>query len=181
MLSEKVCIFIDGSNMWWGLRGYNQRNNTNIRIDYKKLENFLLKGRPLLRTYYYCSRPERPDPRQLALLESLRNRGITVVEKTLRTRTDPVTGATRTVEKGVDATLVTHLLGLAWEGAYETAILVSGDEDFVEAVQKVKDKGKRIEIATFKGRLSDELRKLSDSPIVFIDDIVELVKIGKKS
>ena len=37
------------------------------------------------------------------------------------------------MEKGVDTAIITDLLTLAWEGAYDVAILVSSDADLVPA------------------------------------------------
>jgi uncharacterized LabA/DUF88 family protein len=50
----------------------------------------------------------------------------------------------RAVEKGVDAALVTDLLSLAWQNAFDLAVLVSSDGDFVPAVISVQAKGLKI-------------------------------------
>jgi len=55
-------------------------------------------------------------------------------------------------EKGVDAAIVTDLLSLAWQGAYETAILVSGDADFIPAVEHVQSKGLKVVNASWRNR-----------------------------
>lgn len=57
---------------------------------------------------------------------------------------------TKSVEKGIDTAIVTDLLGLAWEDAYDIAILVSSDADFVPAVNHVQRKGRRVINATWK-------------------------------
>ena len=79
------------------------------------------------------------------------------------------------MEKGADVALVTDLLSLAWEDAYDLAILVSGDADFIKAVDKVKSKGKRVWIASFKDALSGDLRRCADK-IVFLNDLLDTVK-----
>lgn len=53
-------------------------------------------------------------------------------------------GYTGKPEKGVDAALVTDLLALAWQGAYDVAVLVSSDGDFVPAVEHVQAKGLKV-------------------------------------
>lgn len=50
----------------------------------------------------------------------------------------------QTVEKGVDTSIVTDLLGLAWEKALDIAILVSADRDFIPAVNLLSTKGLRV-------------------------------------
>lgn len=57
----------------------------------------------------------------------------------------------QTVEKGVDTGIVTDLLSLAWEGAYDVALLVSSDSDFVPAVTRLQEKGMKVINATWRG------------------------------
>jgi len=40
----------------------------------------------------------------------------------------------RTVEKGIDTAIVTDMISLAWEDAWDVAILVSSDRDFIPVV-----------------------------------------------
>jgi uncharacterized LabA/DUF88 family protein len=47
-------------------------------------------------------------------------------------------------EKGVDAALVTDLLSLAWQRAYDVAVLVSGDADYIPAVEYVQEQGLKV-------------------------------------
>lgn len=169
---EKVMMFIDASNIWRALEVYNKDHGTNHRISYAKLRDKLVSGRRLIRPYYFCSRPSTTPPPQMALLEGLRSQGFTVVDKILKEVFDSNSGRTRRREKGVDVALVTYLISLAWEGAYETVIVVSGDSDLVEAIQCVKNKGKRVELASFRGALGREIRQVADNPVTVIDDII---------
>ncbi len=50
----------------------------------------------------------------------------------------------RTIEKGVDTSIVTDLLGLAWEKVWDIAILVSADRDYIPAVNLLSTKGFRV-------------------------------------
>jgi uncharacterized LabA/DUF88 family protein len=45
--------------------------------------------------------------------------------------------------------MVTDLLALAWESAWEVAILLSSDRDFIPAVQMLNRKGYRVLNAHF--------------------------------
>ncbi len=54
-----------------------------------------------------------------------------------------------TVEKGVDSAIVTDMIRLAWEDAYEIAVLASSDADLVPAVDFLNQKGRRIIQAGF--------------------------------
>ncbi|MBA7492501.1 hypothetical protein ES702_03051 [subsurface metagenome] len=62
------------------------------------------------------------------------------------------------MEKGVDVALATDLIGMAWEDAYNVAVIVSGDEDYAGAVGKVMSKGRNVEFASFRKNLSRGLK-----------------------
>jgi len=87
-------------------------------------------------------------------------------------------------EKGVDVKLATDLLKLA--GIYEVAIIVSGDGDYVPAVQAAKDQGKHVVNVSFLkksgGVLPGGARRLNqaaDRAIeVAYDDMKAFMKIG---
>ena len=53
-------------------------------------------------------------------------------------------------EKAVDVKLATDMILL--KDIYDTAIILSGDQDYVPAVQAVKDSGKKVINATFLTR-----------------------------
>jgi uncharacterized LabA/DUF88 family protein len=54
-----------------------------------------------------------------------------------------------TIEKGVDTLIATDMIRLAWEGAYEIAVLASLDSDLVPAVQFLNLKGLKVVQAGF--------------------------------
>ena len=49
-----------------------------------------------------------------------------------------------TEEKGIDTRIATDLVSLAWEGAYDVAVLVSSDQDFVPAAEYLQNKGIKV-------------------------------------
>lgn len=57
-----------------------------------------------------------------------------------------------TVEKGVDTLLVTDMIRLAWEEAYDIAVLASLDADLVPAVEFLNLKGRKVIHAGFPPR-----------------------------
>jgi len=167
-------VFIDGSNLHWGRTVYNRQNRTDLKIDYRKFLGCIVGNRELVRAIYYCSKPVPPSGRQENFLNYLRSVGIQVVEKPLKSRTDIVSQRVFSVEKGVDVALAVDLVGMAWEDAYDTAIVVSGDSDYVGAIRMVMNKGRNVEVVAFKGSLSQELWKAALKR-TFIDDIVSQV------
>ena len=97
----------------------------------------------------------------------MRRNGFRVVQKELKTFYDGTRKANLDVEIAVD------MLSLA--GRYDTAVLVSGDEDFVYAVNAVAYKGCRVEIVGFRSNTAPKLIDVADC---FIDlgDIAEKVR-----
>ena len=58
----------------------------------------------------------------------------------------------RTVEKGVDTSITIELFHFALDNVYDTAILVSNDEDFVPAIEYIQRRGNHIIHAGFKNQ-----------------------------
>jgi uncharacterized LabA/DUF88 family protein len=63
------------------------------------------------------------------------------------------------LRKGVDTAIVTDLLSLAWENAWEVAILVSSDRDFIPAFEMLSRKGYRVINAHFPPQGAELARK----------------------
>ena len=86
-------------------------------------------------------------------------------------------------EKAVDVKLATDMILL--RDIYDTAIVLSGDQDYVPAVQAVKDSGKRVINAAFRTRSGQLLpggaRRLNqvtdDSLIIEFSAMSEFLKI----
>ena len=64
---------------------------------------------------------------------------------------DPACGAdlAGTVEKGVDTAIATDMIRLAWEQAYDVAVLASSDADLIPAVEFLDQKGLKVIQAGF--------------------------------
>ncbi|NPA53020.1 MAG: NYN domain-containing protein [Aquificae bacterium] len=165
--NEKVAIFIDGANM------FHASNYLKLKIDYRKLIEILRRDRWLLRAYFYTGIPaDRNLPpeiyqqfkKQQNFLNELSNIGIKV--KTMPLKRTPE----GFIEKGIDILLATDMVSLAFRDAYDTAILVSGDSDYVPVVEEIQTLGKRVENVTFKRESSFHLRKVCDSYLI-LDEI----------
>ncbi len=131
----RVAVFIDGNNLFHAARFHN------IDIDYNKLLRVLLGDGRLLRAFFYTGVDVGAE-RQQGFLLWMRRNGFRVIQKELKTFYDGTRKANLDVEIAVD------MLSLA--GRYDTAVLVSGDEDFVYAVNAVAYKGCRVEVAGFR-------------------------------
>jgi uncharacterized LabA/DUF88 family protein len=156
----RVAVFIDGNNLFHAARFHT------IDIDYNKLLRVLLGDGRLLRAFFYTG-VDAGAERQQGFLLWMRRNGFRVVQKELKTFYDGTRKANLDVEIAVD------MLSLA--GRYDTAVLVSGDEDFVYAVNAVAYKGCRVEVAGFRSNTAPRLIDVAD---FFIDlgDIAELIR-----
>ena len=160
--TDRVMIFIDGSNLYHSLKNFFKRAD----IDVGKFCNKLLDKRRLIRIYYYNARvgqkeePERYRDQQNFFA------GITAIpycELRLGRLVYNNWPSSPPYEKGVDILLSTDMITHSFKNNYDVAILVAGDNDFVGAIQAVKDNGKNLEVALFgKERTSMQLRKVAD-------------------
>jgi uncharacterized LabA/DUF88 family protein len=159
----RVAVFIDGNNLFHAARYHN------IDIDYNKLLRVLLGDGRLLRAFFYTGVDVGAE-RQQGFLLWMRRNGFRVIHKELKTFYDGTRKANLDVEIAVD------MLSLA--GRYDTAVLVSGDEDFVYAVNAVAYKGCRVEVAGFRSNTAPKLIDVAD----YFIDLGEIAdKVRKES
>ncbi len=78
-------------------------------------------------------------------------------------------------QKGVDVGVVTMMLQLAAQNRYDQLVLTSGDGDFVNAVEYVKQLGKSFCLAGFKDSVSPDLQCFADT-MIWLDDVWEKVR-----
>jgi len=84
------------------------------------------------------------------------------------------------IEKEVDIMISTDMLSLAYQNAYDTALLVSGDSDFIYTVEEIQRIGKRVENASFKRTSSYNLRKACDR-FILLDDFLDRFVLEEKT
>ena len=163
--NERVMIFIDGSNLYHSLKSFFNRTD----IDIGKLSRKLMDKRRLVRIYYYNAKvglkeePQRYRDQQ-AFFTSVN--AIPYSELRLGRLVYHNWPNSPPYEKGVDIQLATDMITHSFKNNYDVAVLVAGDNDFVGAIQSVKDNGKNVEVALFgKERTSYRLRMVSDKVI----------------
>jgi uncharacterized LabA/DUF88 family protein len=158
-MDDRVAIFIDGSNLYHGLRGSFGHHN----ISFSEFANKLCGVRRLFRTYYYNvlqDQTQKPDGyrEQQEFLDILRKTPYLEIRLGGMKVSQGVA-----VEKGIDIMLATDLLYFAWNDFYDVAVLVSGDADFAYALQAVKNMGKHVEVAYFETGVSKDLLSVADN------------------
>ncbi|UZQ55177.1 NYN domain-containing protein [Trichothermofontia sichuanensis B231] len=143
----RVAIFIDGSNLFYAAL------QLGIEIDYTKLLCRLTAGSRLLRSFFYTG-IDRTNEKQQGFLLWMRRNGYRVISKDLVQLPDGSKKANLDVEIAVDM--------MALVGAYDTAVLVSGDGDLAYAVNAVSYRGVRVEVISLRSMTSDSLINVAD-------------------
>ena len=157
-MTQRVAIFIDGSNLYHAL----EENCGRMDLDFREFISKLCGERQLFRAYYYnilqdADRKGHAYQEQQKFLSTLYNTHFLEV----RLGTSKYRGEVL-VEKGVDIMMATDLLQFGWRDLYDVAVLVSGDGDFAYALQTVKNLGKHVEVVAFPSNLSYELTQTAD-------------------
>jgi len=155
---ERVQVFIDGSNLYHGLK--NECGAT--KLDFLAFSKLLASGRKLIRINYYTAtldakiQPSQAKQQQKYLGALRHTPYLAVRHRPLKYRNSIP------MEKGVDVMIATDMLTGALRNCYDTAVLVSGDGDFAEVIKEIKRTGKQVENATFLSNRSDALINAAD-------------------
>jgi uncharacterized LabA/DUF88 family protein len=170
--TERVTIYIDGSNLYHLLKNEFSRTD----LDFEKFCNKLLGGRHLVRIYYYnvpldqTKEPERYKEQQKFFLGMRRLPYLEMRLGRLIYRNWPNEPP---YEKGIDVKLATDMLVHGFRGNYDVIILVSGDSDFADALQAIKDQARHVEVALFgPAWTSQHLRDVADKVITLDADFL---------
>jgi len=144
MAENRVMVFIDGSNLY---RGVKDGLKTNKLIDIEKLAKKLVDGRTLERIYFYTTPTPSSDPLAMQANQKFLDRlgwidNLQVRKGRIMPRTHEFTcnkcnekQIYKTyVQKGVDTRIVVDTVTLAVNDSYNVAGLVSGDSDLSEAL-----------------------------------------------
>src|SRR3989344_4379756 len=175
---ERVCIFIDGSNF------YNNTAKKGINVNFERLIDQLTKDKELVNAFYYIAsldfdtNPKKYWSHQKFLNKLRKIPKFNVVLCKLKKITDK----DQTIHfevKGDDALLIHDLICGAYENIYDTAIIVSGDEDFAQIIKTIQNKGKKVGNAYFKKSSSQALRQVCDFSIP-MDNLINKIIIQKE-
>jgi uncharacterized LabA/DUF88 family protein len=172
----RTIVFIDNSNVFLGSR------TAGWRIDAKKLHQFISKDGEVWQTFFFASVTDPPRYKQTNFYRFIKTEmrfETFIYELGYRTVSCRSCNSSHRVpvEKGVDVGLATKLLVLANSRAFDTAILVAADKDFLETVKAVKTNGLRVEILAWRGTISPEMETESSSPVIYFNDIKDKIEM----
>lgn len=153
---SRVMVFIDYRNL-----ADSVTEPELTRLDVFRLTQVLVSGRDLVAAYIFDAtfkHPSKDDP-NVRLHDSLAKQGFRVMSRNTLVRTDSGDGY---VQKEVDVAMSVEMVKHALMNHYDTAIVVSGDRDFIPAIEAIQSFGKRVEVASFSASISEECKKASD-------------------
>lgn len=131
------------------------------RYNYSKLMEVLLKGtRSVGCNLYIVNKGNRQE-----LFRYIESRGIQVI---------PVNPG-----KSIDGRLIFDLLIGAHRDDFDTAIIASGDKDFIPVINYVKRLDKDVKVASFSRSIGDAMKTISDD-YINLDDHVEEIAQSKR-
>lgn len=174
MKAERVIAYIDGFNLYFGLKdkGWRQYYWLNIKV---LCQSLLRSPQHLIMVKYFTSRiTEPPDKRkrQSTFLEALSTiEGIKPYygkyQATPYTCENCGHQNSFPEEKMTDVQIASELISDASQNKYDTALIISGDRDLVPAIETVRSKpfNKRVVIVFPPMRANDDLRGVASAYI----------------
>ncbi|HIK14972.1 MAG TPA: NYN domain-containing protein [Leptolyngbyaceae cyanobacterium M33_DOE_097] len=158
----RIAIFIDAANL------FRSALQLDLTIDYTKLLAHLVNRDRLFRAFFYAGVNPTND-KQKGFMLWMRHNGYRVITKELAQYSEGSRKANVSVEIAVDMlSLVDH---------YNTAVLVSGDDDLAYAINTVSYKGNRVEIVGLRSMMSDSLIGIADQ----YTDLSQIIKNIQKA
>jgi uncharacterized LabA/DUF88 family protein len=166
---KSIC-FIDNANIFHG------QQDMGWRIDWEKFARYLERDGEIWQTYFFASEHNPPLPAESSFYQFLKEQlrwEVSLYQLGRKTINCNSCNQSHTLpaEKGVDVGLATKMLMLGINQAYETAILVAGDRDYLETVKFLKGFGLRVEVIAWRNAISNELATESSSPVLYLDDL----------
>ncbi len=149
---NRIMIFIDLRNVMKSI----ELQAVETRLDLYAMAKQLVGPRDLVAAYVFDTRmPLDVKDSSRRFHDKLRYLGFRVVA---REAYDPH----RNEQKEVDVAMACEMVVHALRDHYDVAIVVSGDRDFVPAMQHVQAAGKMVEVAAFAKSVSDEAIRSAD-------------------
>jgi len=164
MNNQRVAIFIDGSNLYHNLRRYD------LKIKFEDIIKRIETKREIVDIFYYTALLDKSideikykeHKRFLDKIKKIPNFNIVLCNLRKIVLTD---GSFDFAIKGDDVYLATDLIKGSYENLYDVAIIVSGDADFIPAINLARKNGKKVINAFFPKSSSYQLRNCCDGSI----------------
>jgi uncharacterized LabA/DUF88 family protein len=158
---RSAIVFIDGNNWYHNVKSIVKKSRG---LDFSKLGTLICKkfGLDLLEVRYYNSVPdielgEENYYKHMVFLASLKKRGVKVNTRKLKVVMN--SGKKLRIEKGVDVAIAADMIDFCLvDGRCDVCILISGDADFLPAMDVIKRQGREVITASVSKGYSRDLR-----------------------
>ena len=165
----RTICFIDNSYIFRG--SYKHQ----WRVDFRKLTEVLSRAGAIWQTYFFASEEDPPNSDQTNLYKYLKLAlHFEVCLYPLRKRQMRCNACgnewSSYSEKAAAIGMASELVSLAYNNAFDTAILVTGDSDFLEPIKTVKSLGKRLELAAWRDSIAQDLEMEASIDIFYLDE-----------
>lgn len=192
---KKKCI--EDAEVKDGADGISGEEKVEIRVpklDFNKLPKevtgLLEQQHTLVKTFLFAPKPDDfliNDTKRKSVynwINGMKNQDFfTVIEGRHVAR--PVLGYTRDTmklenpasyyveEKGTDVNLASHIITKGLHNAFDTAIIMSGDTDYIPVMDILNSIGKSVVVVGIKGQNLNSFKHHSDAQIVLDDDFFQ--------
>ena len=176
---KRLAVFIDGNNFYFGLRKLYGKEKSLKNFDFEKFSRFLAEKEKIVAIYYYnalLDREHNPEKyeSQKEFFERLRQiPNFHLILCKLLKRNITGTDKFYYIIKEDDIHMAVDIVENACDDNFDMAILVSGDGDFVPAVQSVKKKSKIVKNIYFKNSSSRNLKNFCDESLELTKQILD--------
>ena len=175
---ERVSVFIDGNNFYFGLRKLYGKDKSLKTFDFEKFAKFLAGKNKIIAIYYYNAQLDREFNNKkfksqkefFSRLRAIPNFHLVLCKLLKRN----ITGTDKYyyIIKEDDIHMAVDMVDGSADDHFDIAILVSGDGDFVPAVKSVKRRDKQIENVYFRGSSSRTLKTHCDKSLELTKEIL---------
>jgi len=145
--AQRVAVLIDAQNLY-----HSAKNLYQARVNFKEVLKKAVAGRALVRAFAYVIRTKSGEER--GFVEALKKIGIEIREKELQEYPGGFKKGDWDVGITVDAIRVAP--------SVDVIVLASGDGDFLQLVEFLKNQGKRVEVIAFSRTASSKLKEVAD-------------------
>lgn len=177
---KRIMVFIDGNNLESAV---NKLYGCQTRLDYSKLAEAVCKQENgvLQRLYYYTAKSDK-DKAKAANTEKFADHLNKKVPKCiakvgfLKFKGVDANGKDIFEEKGTDVNIAVDMVSLAFQNAFDEAILFSADTDYEPAIKTVRNYGKNVTVGLIDKQKGGFIKDLCDHNIIlkkeFLDKVI---------
>ncbi len=176
---KRVAIFIDGNNFYYGLRKIYGKNKNLKDFNFQKFTNFLARNEKVVAIYYYNAQLDREfnlskfksQKEFFKKLKSIPNFNLVLCRLLKRN----ITGTNKHyyIIKEDDIHMAVDMVDGSVYDIFDTAIIVSGDGDFVPAVKSVQRRNKEVENVYFNKSSSRNLKDHCNKSLEITKEILD--------